>query len=75
MDLKERARALELDKSYGFPKAPNALSGALRRLEPALRDLGITVERGREGPDGQRMIRIRRKEDDTDVSSSDPTLN
>lgn len=71
--LNERAVDLDVHRSYGFPKAPNKLSGDLRRLAPALRELGIEIDWGREGPSGQRVIRIRRNGPDTPVPSLDPS--
>jgi hypothetical protein len=35
------------DRSYGWPKRPNALSGKLKRVAPALRKIGIHVARDR----------------------------
>jgi hypothetical protein len=37
----------EIKRAKNWPKGPNALSGKLRRLEPALRDVGIDVHAGR----------------------------
>src|SRR5215469_5181837 len=43
--------------SWGWPKAANSLSLALRRLIPNLRKAGIEVEMGiRQGRAGKRMI-------------------
>jgi hypothetical protein len=46
----------------GWPRAPNALSGTLRRLAPALRKVGITVEFSRDETIASRIISIRREE-------------
>lgn len=46
-------------RDQGFPKAPNALSAALRRLAPNLKDQGIDIEFGiRNDRKGSRKIRI-----------------
>jgi hypothetical protein len=41
----------------GWPRSPRAVSGAIRRITPALRTVGITVEHARE-PDGNRTRTI-----------------
>lgn len=46
----------------GWPRAPNVLSGNLRRLAPALRKVGITVEFGRDEAQASRVISITREE-------------
>jgi hypothetical protein len=47
-------------RSKTWPKAPNALSGALRRLAPNLRrgEPGIAIDFDREGNGRQRVIRV-----------------
>lgn len=49
----------------GVPRAPNRLSGALRRLAPALREMGIEVllEDGRD-EENRKLITIRRIDED-----------
>ena len=43
----------------GVPRLPNRLTGALRRLAPALRELGITVElEGGRDDDNRKIIKI-----------------
>jgi hypothetical protein len=46
----------------GWPRAPNALGGALRRLAPALRKVGIGVEFSRDETAAKRIISITEKE-------------
>jgi hypothetical protein len=41
-----------------WPKTPQALSGTLMRLAPSLRQVGIEVERDREGHSSRRFIEI-----------------
>jgi hypothetical protein len=46
----------------GWPRAPNALSGIIRRLAPALRKVGIIAEFSRDKKIASRIIRITREE-------------
>jgi hypothetical protein len=48
-------------KSQSWPKRPNALTNRLKRLYPALRHVGITVERGREGHDRRRILTVAKR--------------
>jgi hypothetical protein len=60
-ELKERLEALVLKKvieSKRWPRRPKGMSGMLRRLAPALRAVGFTVDFGREGAEGTRTIAI-----------------
>jgi hypothetical protein len=47
----------------GWPRAPNALSGIIRRLAPALRKVGIIVEFSRDERIASRIIRIAKEEE------------
>jgi hypothetical protein len=56
-----------------WPKRPNGLSGKLRRIAPALRKVGIHIDRSRDTHAGIRMIRIeyhRHPEDRPETSSA-----
>jgi DNA polymerase-1 len=44
-----------------WPGSPAALSGQLRRLAPALRGVGITLERDRQGHQGDRKLIVRQE--------------
>jgi len=44
----------------GWPRAPNALSGIIRRMAPALRKVGIEVEFSRDDAAASRVITITR---------------
>ncbi|MGE0538387.1 MAG: hypothetical protein AB7O68_25720 [Pirellulales bacterium] len=72
--LKLRDRAYEHERAdCQWPRSPRALSSALRRLTPALREVGIEVEFVRE-PDRsrQRVISIRHApEEGSDASKRD----
>jgi hypothetical protein len=43
-----------------WPKSPSALSGALRRLAPNLREIDVEIDFEREGKDRRRVIRVRK---------------
>ena len=45
-----------------WPGAPNALSGRLKRLAPALREVGIEYGEGRSGSKGTRLKTLKKKE-------------
>jgi hypothetical protein len=49
----------EVRKQRGWPKQPHTLAGRIRRLAPALRRLGVSIEFDRSGHDRTRMIRVR----------------
>jgi hypothetical protein len=58
-------------RAKGWPKQPHFLSGALKRVAPALRKTGIDVTWNREGRDRERVITIeRRSVDGPDLASS-----
>ena len=57
-ELFERLEPIGLNESGSFPRGPTALSGKLTRLGPALRSVGIEIERGKR--DGERYIAITR---------------
>jgi hypothetical protein len=48
-------------KQKTWPTRPNALTNRLKRLAPALRAVGITIERDREGHTGNRIVRVEMK--------------
>ena len=48
------------DRPQHWPRSATAMGNALRRVEPALRSVGLGVERSREGKAGRRSITIRR---------------
>ena len=53
-----------------WPKAPNALSGTLKRLAPNLRAAGVNVTRpNRAGKKGARLLQLER----INISSSEPS--
>jgi bifunctional DNA-binding transcriptional regulator/antitoxin component of YhaV-PrlF toxin-antitoxin module len=57
-------------RSREWPKSPRGLSGAVRRLVPNLRRVGITIDVDfREGGTGRRLIEIKR----TSVGPSQPS--
>jgi hypothetical protein len=51
--------------SLGWPKNPRALAGRLRRVQTALRTLGIEITFGREGRAGTRIIRMSKAPENT----------
>jgi hypothetical protein len=57
-ELFDRIEQVGLNENGWFPKTPNALSNRLTRLGPALRAVGIEIERGKR--DGERYIAITR---------------
>lgn len=61
----------DVQHQRGWPKSPQAVSGALRRLAPNLRASGINVVvgAGREGGTGRRLIRLERRRDSSSHSS------
>ena len=60
--------------SSGWPKNPRALAGRLRRVQTALRTLGIEITFGREGRAGTRIIRMSRAPENT-VSTDSSVRN
>lgn len=51
----------DVQRQSGWPKAPNALSGALKRLAPNLRAAGVNITRpSRAGKNGARIIQLER---------------
>lgn len=60
-ELRERLDSMVSDalrRSVGWPKAPNILSNALRRLTPTLRAAGIELQFGRNDEQGRRMVSV-----------------
>jgi hypothetical protein len=55
----ELLEALSVNAVQGLPRAANQLSGDLRRIAPALRLLGVSVEFERRGHDSKKVIVIR----------------
>lgn len=53
-----------------WPATPRVLSGAVKRLAPNLRDLGIEVEFERKGHKGARTIMLSRRPENSENSSS-----
>jgi len=51
-------------KEKGWPKSAQALSGAIRRLAPNLRKLGIGITFEREGKDRKRLVRVKKIEEE-----------
>jgi len=50
---------LQTRMRYDWPKTPRGMGGALRRLAPSLRSLGVNVEfLGKTGRSGTRLIRL-----------------
>jgi len=47
-----------LRRSVRWPKAPNILSNALRRMVPGLRAVGIELQFGRNDEQGRRMVSV-----------------
>jgi hypothetical protein len=64
----------DVQRQPGWPKAANALSGALKRLAPNLRAAGVNVSRpNRAGKNGARIIqleRIRNSSSESSISSN-----
>ena len=54
----EMIAGTEATRRRGWPATPRGLAGILRRLAPALAEVGIVVEFARTGHDRQRIIRI-----------------
>jgi hypothetical protein len=61
--------------SFGWPKNPRALAGRLRRVQTALRTLGIEITFGREGRAGMRIIRMIRAPENTVSTDSSVSNN
>ena len=55
--LRQTAPALTADPD-SFPRYPNKLTSALRRVQPLLRGRGVAVTQDRESGTGQRLIRL-----------------
>ncbi|WP_054302710.1 hypothetical protein [Gemmobacter sp. LW-1] len=55
--LRQTAPALTADPD-SFPRYPNKLTNALRRVQPLLRGRGVTLTQDRESGTGQRVIRL-----------------
>jgi hypothetical protein len=61
-DLLDQVNGLATEgerRRKSWPAGPNVLSGALSRLAPSLRQVGIDIDRGRKGHDRQRLIQLR----------------
>jgi hypothetical protein len=65
--------SVETQRDKMWPKAPNALTNRLRRLEPALREVGVNFEDdfGRDG-NGIKIILLENVEKRSSVSSESP---
>lgn len=48
------------DDPVGFPKQENKLSSAIRRLQPPLRRMGVSISFDRQGKSGERILKIER---------------
>jgi putative DNA primase/helicase len=46
------------DDPYSFPRQENKLSAAIRRITPPLRRMGVAITFARQGPSGERMLKI-----------------
>ena len=60
-ELKARLDCMVSDalrRSVRWPKAPNILSNALRRMIPSLRAAGIELQFGRNDEQGRRMVSV-----------------
>ncbi|HZZ78641.1 MAG TPA: hypothetical protein VFE62_08985 [Gemmataceae bacterium] len=57
-------------KHKSWPAKPNALTNRLKRLSPALRARGITIERERTGHDGRRTLRVCRTPSESSARSA-----
>ena len=53
---------LLVDDIQGFPRTPNKLSEAIKRIQPLLRDKGITLTQSREGKAGVRILSLKLEE-------------
>lgn len=53
---------LLVDDIQGFPRTPNKLSEAIKRIQPLLREKGITLTQSREGKAGVRILSIKLEE-------------
>jgi hypothetical protein len=63
----------DVQRQQGWPKAANALSGALKRLAPNLRAAGVNVSRlNRAGKNGARLIQLEHIRNSSS-ESSEPT--
>ena len=56
-------------RSGGWPKAPNALSNALRRMAGSLRSAGIEIDFSRPEHGGRRFISVHRARPTSEISS------
>jgi hypothetical protein len=73
--LKSRVNQ-KVAEEKSWPKKPNMLTNKLKRLAPALRVVGITIERDRQAQTGTRIIKIERTVKDRHSSSpSSPDRN
>ena len=62
-DLKTTLRnryPLLTDDPYSFPRQENKLSASIRRIQPALRRMGVQVSFVRQGQSGERIVRLER---------------
>jgi hypothetical protein len=60
----------DVQRQHGWPKAANALSGALKRLAPNLRAAGVNFSRpNRAGKSGARLIQLERIRNSSSESS------
>jgi hypothetical protein len=57
-ELAPRAGGDHVRRSPQWPRSPRGLSGQLTRLGPALRKVGINIERSQEGHTKERVLRI-----------------
>jgi hypothetical protein len=57
-ELAPRAGGDHVRRSQQWPRTPRGLSGQLTRLAPALRKIGISIERRQEGHAKERILRI-----------------
>jgi putative DNA primase/helicase len=48
------------DDPYSFPRQENKLSAAIRRITAPLRRMGVAITFARQGPSGERMLKIER---------------
>src|SRR5205807_7461443 len=53
----------KIAKHKTWPTKPNALTNRLKRLAPALRAIGITIERDRQAHTGKRIVRVQQTEE------------
>jgi hypothetical protein len=60
----------KVTKHKSWPTKPAALTNRLKRLAPALRAIGITVERDRAGRSGKRVVTLRKQSSASSASSA-----